>query len=113
MRQEVRLRITYAATFANLVAGYHAVLAFRRMPTIRLLPLAGLLGGSGSNTLFPVVGAVKVPKSAFFAPVVGVVKLSTAPVGGVALPRLSGGASRFCGGLRRAVAGNLQSPQAP
>lgn len=83
------------------------------MPTIRLLPLAGLLGGSGSNTLSPVVGVVKVPKSAFFAPVVGVAKLSTAPVVGVALPRLSGGASRFCGGLRRAVAGNLQSPHAP
>lgn len=63
MREEFRLQITYAATFANLVADYHAVLASRRMPTIRLLPLAGLLGGSGSNTLFPVVGTVKVPSS--------------------------------------------------
>ena len=83
------------------------------MPTIRLLPLAGLLGGSGSNTLFPVAGVVEVSKSAVFAPVVGVANCATAPVVGVALLRWSEGVMRFCGGLRRAVGCNSQLPHTP
>ena len=80
---------------------------------MRLLPLTALPGGSGSNTLFPVVGVAEVLKMASFAPVVGVAGYSSAPVVGVVLLRWSECVSRFSGGLRRAVGGNLQFPHAP
>ena len=80
---------------------------------MRLLPLAALFGCSGIDTLFPVVGAVEVLKMASFAPVVGVAGYSPAPVVGVVLLRWSECVSRFSGGLRRAVGGNLHFPHAP
>lgn len=65
------------------------------MPTIRLLFFDGLLGVVGSNTLFPLVGVVKVSKSTVFAPMDGVAETIPCPGGRGSTAPLIGGRIAF------------------